>query len=59
MKWVVLLAIVVAVVIWVVNSRKRNPVSDPEVKELDQKRYYVTPPKPGDLEPEDKSGTQY
>ncbi|PIE43958.1 MAG: hypothetical protein CSA50_03125 [Gammaproteobacteria bacterium] len=58
LKW--LLGIVVAggFILWLKRGKSVRDVSAPEVKELDQKRFYVTPPEKDDLPPDDDQGTK-
>ena len=56
-KWIILLILIGVVVFWLRKGRQQNPLIDPDVKELDQKRYYVTPTKKGDTPPDDHEST--
>jgi hypothetical protein len=57
MKWLVLLVVVIGVVYWLRKGREQNPLVNPEAKELDQKRFYVTPGKKDDNPPDDHEST--
>lgn len=43
-KWILLLLIGAGFVFWLKRGSKGHDISDPEVKEVDQQRYYVNPP---------------
>ncbi|MCP5207366.1 MAG: hypothetical protein H7A01_09215 [Hahellaceae bacterium] len=57
MKWVVLAAVVAVIVLWLKKGRQKNAVIDPDVRALDQKRFYVTPGKKDDNPPDDHEST--
>lgn len=56
MKWVIVALVVIVVAIWLARGRRRGEISDPEVKEVDQKRFYVAPPDKNDPPSEDHRG---
>ncbi|RMF18909.1 MAG: hypothetical protein D6758_03200 [Gammaproteobacteria bacterium] len=49
MQWFIAALVVVGLGIWLWKGRQRNPYQEPDVKEVDQDRYYVQPP--SDLDP--------
>lgn len=55
MKWVIVAVVVIVLAVWLARGRRRT-VSDPEVKEVDQKRFYVTPPDDSEPPSEDHQG---
>ena len=57
MKWVVLAILAIVLLIWLVRGKMQSRLDDPEIKVLDQQRYYVNPPKEGDDPPDDKQST--
>ncbi|WP_369602483.1 hypothetical protein AAIA72_05865 [Hahella sp. SMD15-11] len=56
MQWLIAALVVVGIGIWLWKGRQRNPYTDPEVKEVDQKRFYVQPPSDMDPPPDDHEG---
>lgn len=58
LKWVVALCVIAGFVYWLLSGRRGGGIADPEVKELDQKRFYVTPPSKGDSPPDDHERTR-
>lgn len=56
MKWVIVAVVVIVLAVWLTRGRRRRTVSDPEVKEVDQKRFYVTPPDDSEPPSEDHQG---
>jgi len=59
MKWVLLGVVIVIAVMWARINRNRSAFSEPEIKEVEQKRFYVTPPKPEDPPLDDHQNDRY
>ncbi len=58
LKWLLGIVVIGGFILWLKRGKNTVDVSDPEVKELDQKRFYVTPPEQDDLPPDDDQGTR-
>lgn len=59
LKWLLLIAVIAVAAFWIKRNREKNVFSEPEVKEVEQKRYYVTPPKPEDTPADDNQNDRY
>ncbi len=53
LKWLLLFAVGAAFVFWLKRGKDGHDISDPEVKEIDQQRFYVNPPGENSKEPKD------
>ncbi|UZE95073.1 hypothetical protein [Alkalimarinus alittae] len=56
LKWLLLLVVGAAFVFWLKRGKKGHDITDPEVKEIDQQRYYVNPPDKNTSRPKDNQG---
>ena len=43
LKWLLLIVVGAGFVFWLKRGKKGHDITDPEVKEIDQQRYYVNP----------------
>ncbi len=55
-KWLLIIVVGVVFLLWLKRGKKGHDISDPEVKEIDQQRFYVSPPKKDDELPKDDQG---
>ncbi len=58
LKWLIAVLVIGGFVYWLRAGKRGREIIDPEVKELDQKRFYVTPPSKDDSPPDDHEGTK-
>ncbi len=58
-KWIVVIGVVTALALWVRHSKRKNVYSDPDVKEVDYRRYYVKAPQVGDFPSDDHQNDRY
>jgi len=59
LKWLLLIVVVAIAVFWVKRNRSKNVFSEPEIKEIEPKRYYVQPPKSEDKPADDHQNDRY
>ena len=52
-KWLLLIIVVGVFFLWLKRGKEGHDISDPEVKEIDQQRFYVDPSKNKDERPKD------
>lgn len=56
MKWILLLAALAVLVVWLARGRGRDPRENPQAKTVSRQRYYVRPPDDNEVPPDDQHG---
>ena len=59
LKWLLLIGVIMVAAFWVKRNRSKSVFSEPEIKEVEQNRFYIKPPESVDRPADDHQNDRY